>query len=324
MIYEGRYSEGEGFRTVPVTLAPHGVSIESKPGHHDWWSFEVVRIQRHDAGIRFEAEQKALDITDSKFLNALAKVNPRVARGQQPETSTEFVMRLSLIVIVLLSALIGIVWAGIPLITSALAKSVPVSVEENLGKSTVDAMVPAAKRKDPGALNQVIERLQKASGDTQYKFQLIVADDATVNAFAAPGGYIVMCTGLLDKIPNQEEQAAVLAHEMQHVLGRHVLRALVRNVSLTAAISLATGDPTGAISQIGGTLASLHYQRGDEWNADLEGYKLLKAAGYNPHAMIAMLERLDKIQGEMPQAMHYLSTHPQTKNRIARLKDETD
>lgn len=320
MIYEGRYSEGEGFRTVPVTLAPHGVSIESKPGHHDWWSFEQVRIQRHDTGIRFEAERAAVDITDSAFLAALSRINPRVARGQQPETSTEFAMRLGLIVVVLLSVMIAILWAGIPVMTSALARAVPVSVEENLGKTTVDAMVPAAKREDDPALAQTLERLVRAAPASPYKFYLIVADDPMVNAFAAPGGYIVMCRGLLEKT-RPEEAAAVMAHEMQHVLGRHSLRALIRNVSLSAAISLATGDPTGAMVQVGGTLSSLHYQRGDEWNADREGFRLLKAAGLDPNAMISMLETLDKIQGDMPQAIQYLSTHPLTKDRIARLRD---
>ncbi len=323
MIYQGRYSEGEGFRDVPVTLAPHGVSIESRPGHHDWWSFEQVRIQKHDAGIRFESDSHALDITDSGFLNALARVNPRVARGQQPETSTEFAVRLGLVVVVLLSVMIGVLWAGIPLMTTALARAVPLSVEEDLGKSTVDTIVPPARRRDDPALSQTLERLVKAVPDSPYKFHLIVFDDPTVNAFAAPGGYIVVCRGLLENT-TPEEAAAVLAHEMQHVLKRHVMRALVRGVSLTAAIALATGDPSGAITQVGGTLTSLHYQRGDEWNADLEGYHLLKDAGYNPHAMIAMLEKLDKIQGELPRGVQYLSTHPRTKDRIARLRDLPD
>lgn len=321
MIFQGRYSDGETFRTVPVTLAPHGVSIESTPGHHDWWSFEQTRIQRHDAGIRFEWEKAALEMNDPAFLEALRKANSRVERGLAPETGTEFGIRLGLLVVTVAAAIIAILWAGIPVFTSMMARAVPANVEETLGKSTVDSLVPPGKRRDDPALVKMMEQLAKAAPDSQYTFHVIVADDPTINAFAAPSGYIVIYRGLLEKMTRPDEAAAVLAHEMQHVLKRHVLQALIRGVSITAAISLVTGDPSGAVAQIGGKLTSLQYQRGDEWNADLDGFHLLKAAGFEPHAMISMLETLDKAQVDLPAGVRYLSTHPRTRDRIARLHD---
>jgi predicted Zn-dependent protease len=321
MMFEGRYSDGEHFRTVPVTLAPHGVSIESKPGHHDWWSFEQTRIQRHESGIRFELEKAVLEMNDPAFLSALQKANPRVERGQPPEGTTEFALRLGLLVVVICAAIIGILWAGIPVLTSAMARAVPVNIEDTLGRQTVDSLAPPARRMQDPALSKMLDRLVSAAPVSPYNFHLIVADDPTVNALAAPGGYIVVYRGLLEKVTRPEEAAAVLAHEMQHVLKRHVLQALIRNVSIASAIALVAGDSTSAMAQVGGTLTSLKYQRGDEWNADLDGYHLLKAAGFDPQAMISMLETLDKAQGGAPAGMPYLSTHPRTRDRISRLHD---
>lgn len=320
-MYEGRYSEGDAFRTVPVTLAPHGVSIETRPGHHDWWSFEQARIWKYDKGIRFERETAALDVGDPEFLNALEKVNPRVARGQAPETTSEFALRLGLLFVTLMAAAVAILWAGIPLMTLMLAKAVPANVEDSLGTTTIDSIAPPAQRREDAALNAILGRLAKAAPPSRYTFHAYVVDQPVVNAVSAPGGYIVIYRGLLDHLHGDDEVAAVLAHEMQHILRRHGLQALIRSVSFASAFSLITGDPAGALAQSGGTLTTLHHQRGDEASADREGFALLKAAGYHPEAMISMLETLDKLQVGEPALVHYLSTHPATRDRIARLHD---
>ncbi|MBI5627862.1 MAG: M48 family metallopeptidase, partial [Candidatus Rokubacteria bacterium] len=147
-------------------------------------------------------------------------------------------------------------------------------------------------------------------------------DDPTVNALAAPGGFIVVFRGLLERTRTPEELAGVLAHEIEHVLQRHATKALVQHVSTGLLFTALTGDVSGVMAygfESARVLGTLRYSRAAEEEADTEGMRLLLAAHIDPAGMIAFFEGMEKRRGEAPGLLTYLSTHPAPEERVARL-----
>ena len=134
-------------------------------------------------------------------------------------------------------------------------------------------------------LREIVDTLSASLPEQPYKFQIIVMDTPEVNAFAAPGGSIVVFRGLLEKVQTAEELAGILAHEMQHILHRHSTRMLLEHVSLGLLLGVIMGDANSAM-KIGkegaGLLGALHYGRQFEEQADAEGMRLILAAGIDP------------------------------------------
>jgi Zn-dependent protease with chaperone function len=318
--YPGLYFEGppEEARAVSVALAQHGIAIQLEDGGKRWWPFEKVRSRRVKGAIEFETSQTVPEkvvIEDPAFLAALETVNPGVAQGQTPGGMISLIGKLCMLFASLGGLLfILIVW-GLPWMAGAMARMVPVSVEEQIGQAALEAFAPKFKRCADPALQSIVERLESSVEGSPYRFRVYVVEDGAVNAFAAPGGYIVVFRGLLNRTRTAEEVASVLAHEMQHVVQRHGVRGMMRGLSIGVLLSLLTGNPGDTVAGLGGAMGSLAYQRRDEADADGQAFRMLVHARIRPLAMIDMLQKLEEVQGEMPGAQ-YFSSHPLTKDRI--------
>lgn len=171
---------------------------------------------------------------------------------------------------------------------------------------------------DAAAIKEIGTRLTKGS---QYTYQWYVAEDATINAFAVPGGYVVVNTGLIQAADSAEEVAGVLAHEVQHVELRHTLKNLVHSLGLRAALSLALGDASGALlGDLAATLGELKFSRHLESEADTRGLAALKLAGIAPQGMVSFFAKLGQQEkGLAPPPL--LSTHPASDDRMQRLRN---
>jgi predicted Zn-dependent protease len=114
----------------------------------------------------------------------------------------------------------------------------------------------------------------------------------------------------------------VLAHEIQHVVQRHATRALFRESSIRVLIAALTGNANGLAQALNaaGKLGGVRYQRGDEEAADRDGMKMLQAARIDPSGLIGFFRRLAQEEQSGPRIPAYLSTHPQTADRIQRLE----
>lgn len=170
-------------------------------------------------------------------------------------------------------------------------------------------------------VERVGERLAAESDrpNLPYKFQVVESD--SVNAFATAGGYVYVTTELLRTADNEAELASVLGHEIGHITNRHLIKQL-RETAIAGGVATAAGLDRNQAVAIGVDLALRRpNSRQDEYEADTTGLKMLGQAGYAESAMVSFMEKLLKQGSSGPT---FLSTHPATKNRIARLRNAID
>jgi predicted Zn-dependent protease len=148
----------------------------------------------------------------------------------------------------------------------------------------------------------------------------VIDDPKTVNAFATPGGYLYVYSGLLLQTENEAELAGVMAHETGHVVARHAARNMVATYGLQAVSEMVVGQNPGLISKVASGIATqgllLKHSRSDESEADEYGARYSSAAGYDPHGLVTFFQRLQQQEGQSPAAMVFLSDHPATPDRV--------
>jgi len=226
-------------------------------------------------------------------------------------------------------ALVGfglLLWFGSDLIVEWAVGRIPIEWEQKLGESVYqDFLSKETVLKDGPAVSAVQEmtqRLTEKIPDNPYKFQVSVVQSPVVNAFALPGGYVVVFTGLMNKAESGEEVAGVLSHELNHVLQRHGMERMVKMLGLAAVVGIVLGDQQGVLGlarQLGMELATLKFGRAQETEADLTGLRLLSEARIAPDGMIRFFERLSEKDGAR---VELFSTHPMSAARAERLKAE--
>jgi predicted Zn-dependent protease len=161
-----------------------------------------------------------------------------------------------------------------------------------------------------------------------YYFQFhLLADPQTVNAFALPGGQVFVTFGLLRLLDSEDEVAGVLGHEIGHVVGRHSNEQMAKaqlSQGLVNAVVMAGGSDygmtAGQIAQFVSQLKNTAYGREDELESDQLGVRFMKRSGYDPHALIRVMEVLKKAAGGRAPP-EFLSTHPDPDNRVERIKE---
>ena len=165
--------------------------------------------------------------------------------------------------------------------------------------------------------------LQTERADARWRFAVL--DDNTINAFAAPGGYIFISRGLFMSFRNEAELAGVLAHEIGHVLARHHVEAMVNKARTSAVLDIAK-DASGhqgllsdALLSASKSLYSSGLDQSDEYEADLIGVVLAARAGYDPYGLVHTLMTLQGASGDAELLGFMLSTHPSFEKRLEAL-----
>jgi Zn-dependent protease with chaperone function len=224
------------------------------------------------------------------------------------------------IILLLPLLLLGVmVWQS-HAIAGWVAGHISIENEEKLGEVAFRQATAGLKLREGGvdaaAIRDIGARLTKGS---KYSYKWYVAEDPAINAFAIPGGYVVVNTGLIQAADSAEEVAGVLAHEVQHVELRHTLKNMVHTLGLRAALDLTLGDVSGtALGDIAATLGELKFSRDLESEADRHGLEALKRAGIAPQGMVSFFDKLSKQDGAAPPEL--LSTHPAGAERMQTLQ----
>lgn len=184
-------------------------------------------------------------------------------------------------------------------------------------------------------LDSVGQRIAAYTDQTGHPFTFFLVRDPSINAFAAPGGFIGVHSGLLLATQSEDELAGVIAHEIAHVSQRHISRtfadaqrlSLPVAAAMLASVLVAAIDRQAGQAALAGTLAAsaqrrINFTRANEQEADRIGTQLLYQAGFDPNGMAAFFRRLERLSGSSTaQLPEYLRTHPLPANRIADTQD---
>ncbi|MBI1894502.1 MAG: M48 family metallopeptidase [Candidatus Rokubacteria bacterium] len=332
--WEGYYLDGRtaSRQRAVIRLMRSGLQVTTEGGVTLWWPYaEIRQTQGFYAGEQVRLERggeisEALVVSDQAFLTDLHRTASEGRTRFHDPARRRLRLQLTFLAAAAVIAITGAFYLwGIPALAALLAPRVPVAWEERLGEAVIGQVAPPARRCDPlraRVLDDIVQRLTAPLGPLPYTFRVLVVNDAIINAFAAPGGYVVVFRGLLEHTGSSEELAGVLAHEMQHILRRHATRALLEHASTGLLLAALSGDPSGAIPyglEGARLLGALHYSRGHEEEADREGMRMMIAAGIDPQGMVKFFESVLKDR-DLPDFLKYLSAHPTTADRIEKLK----
>jgi predicted Zn-dependent protease len=172
-----------------------------------------------------------------------------------------------------------------------------------------------------GYLRMVGERIHAVTPLANRPFEFRIVDDTSVNAFSLPGGHIYINRGLIKQADKVDMLAGVVAHEISHVVARHAIKQVEKQQTIGVIGSILLGQSPGALEQIaaqviaGGAMA--RFSRADEKQADDMGLQFMAAAGYDPHGMLDMFQKLLSLeQGGNSAVSRFFADHPGTTDRI--------
>ncbi|MCX9155971.1 M48 family metallopeptidase [Niveibacterium sp. 24ML] len=238
----------------------------------------------------------------------------------------------------LIVALPVILFFSLDGLSDALARRLPVAWEASLGETALkqfrvqqDFMSEAHAAP---LLKPLVDPLVAHAGK-RYRYRFHVVNDPSLNAFALPGGEVVIHSGLILKAGTPAQLQGVLAHEIAHVTEQHGVRSVIKSVGLYAIAQALLGDASGLLAAVAGAapmLINQKYSRDFEREADRAGIDLLLAARIDPRGLVAFFHAIrdeehrqlkqlgdDEVQDAARSALAYLGTHPETDERIANL-----
>lgn len=328
--FYARYSDGRTANAydATVSLGLDGLQITTTtPYKRITWPYKGLRagepLRSHAIDVLLSSAETpgaTLFVPGENFADQLKTRAPHLtARRETWRQARPWLIAVAMLV-GLWGAALAAGWSPI----QAIAKMLPLSWRERLGDQALASITSGYTRcedKDAlDALDRIQARLAKAASvDKPFKIQ--VYDWPLMNAFAVPGGKIIITKGLIDKTQSPDEVAGVLAHEMGHGIEMHPEAGIIRVIGLSAAIELMMGGSGGTIANLGVLLAQLGYTRASEREADEVGLKLLKDAGISAKGLGDFFKRVEEIEkrdGEIAKtikSLDLLRSHPPTKER---------
>ncbi|MEL6453002.1 MAG: M48 family metallopeptidase [Pseudomonadota bacterium] len=340
----GRFYDGAGGQRLVVDLSIDTAAETLRLTHPDlpmgtqYWplgairalsdqarSDQVVLSLRSDAALDGTLIKTArLTVDDTALITALQRLCPDLSRRDVPAgTGRRVATRLGLAA----GALALMILVILPALANSLATLIPIEREVAWGKTVVQQMERVLGRNRVGglactdadgraALDAMTARLTAAS-DLAYDLNVGVFDHQMVNAFAAPGGQIVLLRGLIDQADSPDQVAAVLAHEIGHVEARDTTRNALRAAGSAGLLALVLGDFAGgsAVVVVAEYTLNASYTREAEAAADQFALQMMDAAGADAAALGTFFDSLEGLERRMPDLPEYLSSHPETTER---------
>lgn len=206
-----------------------------------------------------------------------------------------------------------------------------VEVGRKVARQVMNEMAVVADEALQQRVRDIGQRIAAVCDRRELVYRFAVLADEEVNAFSLPGGYVFVNDGLVKKTASDDELAGVIAHEMAHITARHAVKRYESSLGLQivqlASLAAARGAAGGGLS-VAARAAQLAYARQDELEADRLAVKYLKAAGFDPKAMLTFLDTLHDLHSDRLQYLprgvvrpQYAMTHPFVPERILAVKE---
>jgi beta-barrel assembly-enhancing protease len=331
------YVDGETARVrrvkVSVQPASQGSVVRIEPTEGalvDWPIDDVRRIPDQAAkdavvyGLTGDHPARLI-VKDARLNAELSAACPDLKRRHK---DPNLLKRLMILSIASVASVALIVFVLVPIMADQLATMLPAEGEQALGDSSIEQIRLALDNSKATGLKDcrstdglaALAKMQarlSIGANLPYDIRLHVLDHKMINAFALPGGHIVLFEGLLDDAKNPLEVAGVLGHEMVHVEHRDPTRLALRSAGSVGVLGLLLGDFAGGAAVLFMTekLIQAQYSQGAEAGSDTYAYALLAAAKLPTVPMADFFDRLHKKYGEEKGLMSHLASHPDSLGR---------
>ncbi|MBN2652020.1 MAG: M48 family metalloprotease [Spirochaetales bacterium] len=270
-------------------------------------------------------------LNDSGLIAVLGREKSFIKLRRRVKSSKlrPYTISLSLLILAIV-----VIFSILPL-KRLIIKSIPFSAEVKLGEAVFQSLsFELSIIEDSDILKEfelLISPLLVANSNSVYDFKFYISDDSDPNAFALPGGIVIVNSGLILHAGDSSEVCGVIAHEISHVNARHSLNQIVNQVGIGLALKLLLGDLgdlTESIGHSGSFLASRHFSRRNEREADRLAVELMVRAGINPWGFYNFFEGLVELLNDgilaVDEAFTFLSTHPNHRQRLEYISREID
>lgn len=324
--------DGKTSHRQPVEVWPSARELEihgpdgAMMGRWSYQGLKLVDEPRQGEPLRFrhaEMGEALLTVDSHEILDSIERSVGFEFRAKSALLPSRRLFFSSLAVLAVLGLLL---WWGFPWLAGPLVNLIPFAWEEELGETVVNSMRDGkafcANSEGAAALESMAGRLI-AAADAPFPLIVRVVPNEMVNAFAAPGGQVVLFSGLIEKAQSPEEVAGVLAHEIAHATERHPMQSLLRVVGVSLLFGLVMGDSStlGSIAAEGAELLLvLSYSRDTEREADRIGMDLLNKADIRGNGLLDFFARLQDDSTEEDLLPVLFASHPMHAERVARLK----
>jgi len=323
-----------------------GLRPVAEPARMEWTGSEAVlsagevsgryRMDQLTVSPAIGAADRFIDLPDGGQFqcppHAVLDSLPQESRSEGPVAWLEARWQVALTGVVLVACvLLAGYFYGLPFAAERVAARIPLETEAPLGRHAL-AWLDKREWFKPSHLGEArqqeirhgFDRLRSdlPHGD-RYQLELRASRVFRENAFALPGGIIVMTDEMVLAADTTEEVLAVLAHEIGHEELRHTMRSVLQNSAVGIAVAAVTSDAASLSVAVAGLpvlMAQTKYSRDFESAADEFAFTLLKEQGYSPDAFAALMERLNAKHGR-GSAFEFVSTHPVTEDRVKRARD---
>ena len=276
--------------------------------------------------------------------NPILQQDPAIrAQLQKAKRTHHFNWSVLVIVAVLIVTVPTLLVFNMHRLTAPIARQIPTEWEQSLGEQVFKQYRISNhfmdEKKAAALLEPLVRPLIDANPDKRFDYHFYINRDEEINAFALPGGYVVINTGLIIRAETPEELLGVVAHEISHVTQQHGIRNIIGSAGIYLTVNAMLGDMTGLLALIanaGPYLLTQSYSRDFETEADEKGAELMEQANIDPEGLASFFEklkaeedkRLKEVAGEDNEdlakaTLSIISTHPATEDRIEHLKKIT-
>ncbi len=328
-IFTGSLSDGSSaaVETVRVIPGDNGLRIVRREnGEEEFWPYDALvtsgpLLEGHDTLLsHMERPGIRLHIPDTALAGLLLQKAPHLGSRAHHRRILLPLIAISMLVVAISAFLLLSDYSPSRAIAGMIPEKVRISMGETLARSMAGengfCNTPDGRR----ALDRIIDRL--AAGNAKIRpYRVEVARMPMVNAFTVPGRLIVISNALLRLTDTPEELAGVIAHEMGHAMELHPETSLVRSLGISAAFMLLGGGSSDMLTEMAAFLLQMSYSRKAEREADDQALHLLRNSAISARPLALFFEKL-KRDGDMEdnRLLELFSTHPITKDRLARIR----
>jgi predicted Zn-dependent protease len=315
-VYQARYTDAPSHKpyTVFVYIEDNCLVIQSEGLTQRWKHAEFRETELRSSMLSIRHDQKELDITDPAFI-ALYRQTFHPGSGKRWFHLGSTGSLLLILAACIASMVLGYVYA-LPFVADQVAQHFPQEYEVSIGQELMNSYLNESKinEKKSDVINQFFKQLNI---ETTYPVKIVVVEDTIMNAFALPGGGIVVYEKMLERMNKPEQLAALLSHEFSHIQLKHATRNIFRNFAGSLFLSMVLSDVNGITNMVVANahqLRNLQYSRKLEHEADENGLNILRQNQIDASGMSNLFEILKQQQPDEPDEL--FSTHPELDSRI--------